>query len=119
MTKALTFVELSIANINRCEHLEGFNHSLSKWSLSDWMTATCGELGEAANVLKKLNRSRDGARGNKIGDEELKRQFARELADTVIYLDLMAQAAGIDLGNMVSEVFNAKSKEIGYRGVSL
>jgi NTP pyrophosphatase (non-canonical NTP hydrolase) len=115
----LTFSDLQLANRQRCEHPEGFNHPLSGWSLSDWMTATCGELGEAANVLKKLNRSRDGVRGNIISDSDLRKQFASELADTVIYLDLMAQAAGIDLGRSVAETFNARSRQIGYRGQSL
>jgi hypothetical protein len=35
----------SHVNRQRCE--EGFKHQLSDWSLSDWMTATVGELGEA------------------------------------------------------------------------
>lgn len=43
-------------NVARCVAPNGFNHPLDGWSLSDWMVATMGELGEAANVLKKLNR---------------------------------------------------------------
>lgn len=41
-------------NRTRCEAPDGFNHELNSWSLSDWFTATMGELGEAANLAKKL-----------------------------------------------------------------
>jgi NTP pyrophosphatase (non-canonical NTP hydrolase) len=93
----------------------GFNHRLNSWSLSDWMTATLGELGEAANVAKKLNRVRDGIPGNKgLTEAQLKEMFAAELADAFIYLDLMAQSQGIDLAEAAVEKFNAKSREIGY-----
>ena len=79
------------------------------------MTATVGELGEAANVAKKLNRVRDGIPGN--GDatpEDLKQQLADELADTFIYLDLTAQSEGISLIDAVIAKFNRTSEKIGY-----
>ncbi len=82
--------------------------------MSDWMTATLGELGEAANILKKLNRVRDDIPGNRESGEELKAAFAEELADAFIYLDLMAQAAGIDLPAAVLEKFEKTSSKIGY-----
>lgn len=104
----------SVENRARCESPRGFNHALSSWSLSDWMTATLGELGEAANVAKKLNRVRDGIPGNKQSPEELQAMFADELADAYIYLDLMAQAAGIDLPAAIRSKFDRKSEEIGY-----
>jgi NTP pyrophosphatase (non-canonical NTP hydrolase) len=44
---------------------------------------------------------------------ELREKLGRELADTFIYLSLLAQAAGLDLSEVVPEVFNAKSKQIG------
>lgn len=105
--------EFSRVNRERCESPQGFNHALNSWSLSDWITALVGELGEAANVAKKLNRVRDGIPGNKETEAELREKFARELADTFIYLDLTAQAAGIDLPAVVAAVFNAKSEQIG------
>ena len=104
----------SRVNRRRCEALNGFNHDLNSWSLSDWLTATAGELGEAANVIKKLNRVRDGINGNTRTEEELRKQLRMELADTFIYLDLLAQAAGINLEAAVIETFNNKSAEIGY-----
>lgn len=106
--------DFSAVNLERCQSPQGFNHDLHSWSLSDWFTATLGEFGEAANIAKKLNRVRDGIRGNKESTEELHNQLEREIADVFIYLDLLAQAAGIDLENAVRETFAAKSIEIGF-----
>jgi NTP pyrophosphatase (non-canonical NTP hydrolase) len=100
-------------NRQRCESADGFNHKLTDWSLSDWMTATMGELGEAANVVKKLNRVRDGVRGNRETETELRAKLARELADVVVYLDLTFQRLGLDMGETVQKVFNDKSDQIG------
>lgn len=105
----------SAENRARCEAPNGFNHPLASWSLSDWMTATVGELGEAANIVKKLNRVRDGIKGNKEPKAVLRVKLARELADTFIYLDLMCQREGIVLADAVRETFDAKSREIGYK----
>lgn len=69
--------EFSRVNRERCESPDGFNHKLGSWSLSDWFTATLGELGEAANVAKKLNRVRDGIPGNKETEAELRSPSAR------------------------------------------
>lgn len=103
----------SLVNRSRCEDGDGFNHSLQSWSLSDWVTAAVGELGEAANVVKKLNRLRDGVPGNKVSPDVLREQLRREVADTFIYLDLLSQAAGFDLADAVRDTFNAKSRELG------
>lgn len=107
---SLTFKKFSEANLRRCKH--GFGHNLGDWSAWDWMTATLGALGEAANVVKKLNRERDGIKGNTASVEALRSQLARELSDTFIYLDLMFQALGIDMETAVTETFDAKSAEI-------
>lgn len=112
MQRGMTFQRFSALNHARCR--DGFNHQLSDWSASDWMTATMGELGEAANIVKKLNRYRDGINGNKEAEDELRRKLASEIADTFIYLDLMSQALGIDLESAVTRTFDAKSREIGY-----
>lgn len=111
---AMTFHEFSWINRTRCESPTGFNHQLASWSASDWMTATLGELGEAANIIKKLNRVRDGIPGNKETPKELREKLKSELADTFIYLDLLAQSQGFELGDVVMETFDAKSRHIGY-----
>lgn len=45
MTHPLSFAELRIANVRRCD--ETF-HPVDSWSPTDWMTAVAGEVGEAA-----------------------------------------------------------------------
>jgi NTP pyrophosphatase (non-canonical NTP hydrolase) len=107
--------DFSERNRKRCESPSGFNHKLESWSSSDWMVAVLGELGEASNVLKKLNRVRDGIPGNKETPEQLSTKLACELADTYIYLDLLCQSLNIDLTEAVAGVFDAKSRQIGYQ----
>jgi NTP pyrophosphatase (non-canonical NTP hydrolase) len=106
--------DFSVENKRRCEAPNGFNHKLNDWSLSDWTTATLGELGEAANIAKKLNRVRDGIPGNKESESELRAALADEIADTFIYLDLLAQSQGIVLSDAVKNKFARTSKKIGY-----
>lgn len=110
----MTFGQFSEANRARCESPHGFNHPLSGWSTSDWMTALVGEVGEAANVVKKLNRYRDGVPGNKLSADELRDQLRKELGDVFVYLDLMAQSLGFNIADAATDVFNEKSKDIGY-----
>lgn len=107
-------MKFSERNRRRCESAMGFNHPLNSWSLSDWMTATAGEIGEAANVIKKLNRYRDGVPGNKESESDLRQRLADEIADSVIYLDLLAQAAGFDLETIRDAKFAKTSQKIGY-----
>lgn len=114
----MDFALFSRANRERCTAPGGFNHPLTVWSLSDWMVATFGELGEAANILKKMNRVHDGiVAPNDPPIEELRAAFAKELADTLCYLDLMAQAAGVDLMAATVAKFNEVSARIGYAPV--
>lgn len=108
----LTFTRFSIANRDRCNmwHPNGVN----SWTLSEWMTALVGEVGEAANIVKKLNRDRDGLVGNKETAEELKEELAKELADILIYLDLLARAADVQLAEAVVKKFNSVSEKHGF-----
>ncbi len=91
----LRFDHLREVNVARC--VEGWKHPLDGWSLDDWMVATLGELGEASNVLKKLNRARDGITGNSKNVDELRAALGSELSDTVIYLDLTAASQNLAL----------------------
>jgi NTP pyrophosphatase (non-canonical NTP hydrolase) len=109
----LTFATFSAVNRERCESPDGFGHDLHSWSTSDWFTAVLGELGEAANIAKKLNRHRDGIRGNTEGYNALRDKLRKELGDTFVYLDLLAQRLGISIGAAAVEVFNAKSDALG------
>lgn len=53
----------------------------SDWSLGEWMNAILGELGEAANIIKKVKRG-------DLSLFEAKVELGREFADIVIYADL-------------------------------
>lgn len=114
LRQPMTFAEFSERNRRRCESPQGFNHAMSSWSLSDWMTATMGELGEAANIAKKLNRVRDGIPGNSETEGQLRQKLADEFADTFIYLDLMCQSQGIVLADATQRKFAITSQKIGY-----
>lgn len=109
--------DFSKRNLQRSESPTGFSHKLSSWTLSDWVTAVMGELGEAANVIKKLNRVRDGSPGNSDTEtpEKLREWLADELADTYIYLDLLIQAAGLDPEVIVERKFRKTSAKIGFQ----
>lgn len=111
-----TFIKFSEANRNLCEDPSGFGHSIYSWTLSDWMTATMGELGEAANIAKKLNRVRDSIRCHQELTTILKEDLRDEIADTFIYLDLMAQSQGFLLVDSVINKFGRTSRKIGWKG---
>lgn len=108
----LTFEMLRASNVTRCVrwHPKGIN----SWSLSDWAVAMAGEAGEACNVIKKLNRERDGLGGNSVSEQQLRDALGDEIADTLIYLDLLAAAAGIDLAEAVKRKFNAVSVRMSF-----
>lgn len=104
-------------NLKRCTSPDAFNHALDSWSPAEWTNATAGELGEAANLTKKLLRHRDNVAGNiKAEDKDvqsLKRRAAREIADAIIYADLAIQALGFDTSTELRAAFNEKSDQLG------
>ena len=108
----MDFATLRAANLSRCArwHPRG----LTEWSLSDWGVATAGEMGEALNVIKKLNRERDDIAGNTLTEEQLRIELADEIADVAIYLDIMAASEGIDLAQAIARKFNKTSVKVGF-----
>ena len=109
----LNLSALRKANLKRVRmwHLGG----VFDWSLSDWGVAAGGEMGEALNCVKKLNRDRDGLVGNSKNAEQLMEQLGEEIADTIIYLDLLAARAGIDLADAIIDKFNKVSNKNKFR----
>lgn len=103
----LTFEQLRDANVRRCEEVY---HPVDEWSPTDWATACAGEMGEALNLIKKARRisvhpgewPRDAH--HDIGDE---------LADTVIYIDLLCARLGLDLADCIRQKFNRTSEDVG------
>lgn len=108
----LTFKQVSHISLNRCNrwHPGGIN----SWSLSDWGVALAGEVGEVCDVIKKLNRVRDGMGGNKLQPHELQAALREEIADVFLYLDLLAQAAGVDLAAAIRAKFNSVSQRMDF-----
>lgn len=66
-----------------------------------------GEIGEAQNLLKKIERERLGL----VGSRATREQLAEELSDGVICLDLIAMEFDIDLGYYIPRKFNKTSEE--------
>lgn len=80
------------------------------WSVNDWLTATVGELGELANILKKVRRG-DFEPGAELAT--MQQEIADELADVQIYLDILAYRCGVDLGEATVSKFNRVSDRVG------
>lgn len=78
---------------------------------TDWACAMAGEAGETCNAVKKLRRLESGGNTAKDPQTEAEHvaQIANEIADTIIYCDLLAARLGIDLGEAVREKFNIVS----------
>jgi NTP pyrophosphatase (non-canonical NTP hydrolase) len=96
--------------------LRNANHARQQeWDPNDAITLAyrgnelAGEVGEACNVIKKLERERLGIRGTRATTVML----AEELADVMICLDLIAMQAGIDLDAAVRDKFNSTSEKYG------
>lgn len=109
----LTFDVLRAANLARLPTYRNGRGELahdkpdgSDWSLSDWSNAALGELGEAANIIKKIRRG-------DISMENARASLAKELADVQTYLDILAYQAGIDLGEATAYKFNEISTRVG------
>lgn len=70
-----------------------------------------GEVGEALNVCKKMERVRLGVKGSTATIDDLK----DELADIIICVDRVGAAMGIDLGAEVRRKFNYTSDKYGLK----
>jgi len=87
----------------------------AEWDPSDQITLSfrgnelAGEVGEACNIIKKLERERMGLRGSRATIQDLK----SELADVVICVDLIAMHLGIDLEAAIADKFNDTSVQRG------
>ena len=110
--QGLTFRKFAEMNASRCREWEAGIET--PWGVAMCAVAAMGELGEACHVLQKLSRNADGLVGNEEGAEDLKLQLAEELADTLIQLELLAHASGVDLEQAVISKFNKVSEKFGF-----
>ena len=97
---------LRAANVARDQE---WNTGSERVSMTFRATELAGEVGEACNVIKKLERERIGL----VGSRDTKEHLAEELADIVICTDLVAMDAGIDLDAAIAAKFNATSEKNG------
>jgi NTP pyrophosphatase (non-canonical NTP hydrolase) len=105
----LDFATLRRFNALRCETRY---HPIAAWSLSDWYMTVGAEFGELGSEIKTLRRAETepGRNGHAIGETSLE-AMGNEAADVVIYLDLLCESAGIDLGAAVRRKFNLVSTQ--------
>jgi len=111
----LTFDELRRTNGLRANRWH--RGGLIEWSVNDWLAAFGGEAGEALNAGKKHRRILGGVRqhGNTPKDlADAEEKIMEELADAVIYADLVAQRLGLSLEAAVVMKFNAISEREGF-----
>lgn len=115
----LDFDNLRKVNVQRCEQAL---HPISSWSPSDWSNAMAGETGEACNLTKKMLRlwsagaydlSKMNIKEGERNMEDLVEKLGKEVADVIIYADLLLARVGLDLGEEVRKKFNEKSVELG------
>lgn len=105
----------SFRDVNLSRANKWHNGSIFEWSVSDWACAMAGEAGEVCDAIKKLRRVEDGITGQNRGTiENAYKEIGKELADTVIYCDLVAARVGLDLGKCVQEKFNEVSVKFGF-----
>lgn len=99
-TDGLPLGNLRAANVQRMARTPAFAQCQT-WNEADWFMALAGEVGELANLLKKRKRG--------IGQVPTDKDIASEMADILIYLDLLAEYQGINLSEAVREKFNEVS----------
>jgi len=124
---ALTFAALRKANIARLPLFKGnagqtahTEEDGSDWVINDWIVAVLGELGELANLAKKLRRG-DFGLDDDVPEDVVRKEavatyrdwLANECADVAIYLDLLLYQLRRDLGEAVRRKFNRTSDKIG------
>ena len=115
-TDGLTYNVLRAANLQRIPLFKDKKGRLAHpkiegqpvgfdWPLSKWSNAVFGEGGEAANVIKKIERG-----DFDLEDEGVREMLGKELADVAIYLDILAHRAGVNLGRAIIDKFNEVSE---------
>lgn len=94
--------QLKAANDIRLYNTPAYAKCLD-WTLADWSNAIAGETGEMCNLIKKIRR----------GDDIDPADVGKELADIVIYADILASLLGLNLSDCVVQKFNEVSERVG------
>jgi NTP pyrophosphatase (non-canonical NTP hydrolase) len=98
----LTFEQFQAINSLRSNR----DFGCGDWSVADWIVALTGELGEFANVVKKVKRG-------DLTPEIARPMLKKEIADITAYLFLLASSLDIDLAPATIAKFNEVSDRIG------
>lgn len=109
LEKSTKFLQkLRAANTQRAELWNSGNNDKTVTELLFRSNELCGEVGEAANFVKKLARTMLNMKGGADYDIA-KIAIAKELADVIICTDRVAEFLNIDLEQAVIEKFNETS----------
>lgn len=111
----MDFETFSRTNLARA--LRWHPKGLEDWSVNDWLAGFGGEAGEALNAGKKHRRLLSKIQQHGNVPEDLKQAedaIMAELADAVIYADLVAHRLGRSLGLAIVAKFNAISEREGF-----
>lgn|SRR3990167_574476 len=118
-TRTLTFAALRTAALRRLPLFKNRRgepaHSKpdgSDWNIAMWTNAMAGEVGEACNLAKKIERG-DFGPPHTANYLKAMHKLAKELADVVIYADLACFRCDWNLDDVVIEKFNEVSDRVG------
>lgn len=109
----LTLEDLRNTNLSRAMvwHPDG----IEEWSVNDWAVALGGEAGECLNKCKKLKRIDSNIRqANGMDREQMVQAIGEEIADVVLYADLLASRLGFRLEDLLVSKFNDTSIREGF-----
>lgn len=116
--KDLMFDDVTRANVSRCNRWH--KGGIEDWSVQDWAVAMAGEAGEVCNAIKKLRRIEDDIANISEPERQLStraeavQKIGEEIADTFLYLNLLAARLGLSLPEQVVKKFNSVSERYGF-----
>lgn len=82
-----------------------------------WTTALAGEVGELCNMIKKIERVKNGGidGGSSYTAASLsKDNLAEEIGGIFIYLNLLSRLLDVDMEEAIIDTFNSKSDKYGF-----
>ncbi len=90
---------------------------IAEWNVADWSNAAAGEMGEvcgAAKDLRALETATDQSLVSRHLVDACRSRLSDEIADTILYLALLAESQGIDLWDALVAKFDDVSRRFGF-----
>lgn len=100
-----------LREVSQARQREWYGDKMGSITLSYRGNELAGEVGEACNIIKKIEREQMGVGGSRATPEQL----AEELGDVVLCVELIAAQLGIDLAAAVISKFNKTSAAYGLK----